>query len=68
MSELTTGAPLGAAAGSPAGLAGAYDAAGVSGVSVPPAISRPSSAAGTSGSRKPVILPSYMTAIRSARA
>jgi 3-oxoadipate enol-lactonase/4-carboxymuconolactone decarboxylase len=33
MSELTTGAPLGAAAGSPAGLAGAYDAAGVSGVS-----------------------------------
>ena len=36
--------------------------------SAPPAISRPSSAAGTSGSRKPVILPSYMTAIRSASA
>ena len=33
-----------------------------------PAISRPSSATGTVGGRKPVILPSYMTAIRSASA
>ena len=36
--------------------------------SAPPAISRPSSSAGTSGGRKPVIFPSYMTAIRSASA
>ena len=41
-------------------------AAGAS--SLPPAISLPSSSAGTVGGRKPVILPSYMTAIRSASA
>ena len=36
--------------------------------SAPPAISSPSSSVGTVGGRKPVILPSYMTAMRSARA
>ena len=52
--------------GTPAGaLDGALYSASTS---LPPAISRPSSSTGTSGDRKPVILPSYMTAIRSASA
>ena len=51
------------------GLAGAVPGLrGSRGSSLDPAISRPSSSTGTEGGRKPVIRPSYMTAIRSASA
>ena len=51
-------APACSASGACAAAPGASD----------PAISRPSSSTGTEGGRKPVIRPSYMTAIRSASA
>src|SRR5262249_22529358 len=62
--------PAGAAGSSPPAAAGSSGSAASGAAPSPPApaISIPSSSAETVGGRKPVILPSYMTAMRSARA